>query len=192
MSAFGELQAQGGGWAETPGEKGVLKRVLRVSVSFLLVIALVGLFLHGVFIARGADEASSSVGEADVAVRQAFDATLEAERAGANVSGLILRLSEAGGILVEAEMALGNGNSSEAFSKAGQCVEIAESVKGDADVLKASALDGARTVFWMSLTFSVVGIAVFVVVLMLVWRWFKGGYVRKMLGMKPEVAHDEA
>jgi len=170
----------------------VLKRVLRASVSFLLVLALAGLFSHGVFVVCGADEASTSVGDADVAVRQAFNATLDAERAGANVSGLILRLNEAGRILTEAEIALGNGNSSEAASKAVQCIGIAESVKSDADVLKASALDGARTVFWMSLTFSVVGIAVFVVVLMLVWRWFKGGYVRKMLGMKPEVAHDEA
>jgi hypothetical protein len=170
----------------------VLKRVLRASVSFLLVIALVGLFSHGVFVVRGADEASSSVGKADVAVRQAFNATLEAERAGANVSGLILRLNEAGEILVEAEMALGNGNSSEAASKAGQCIGIAESVKGDADVLKASALDGARTVFWASLAFSVVGIAVLVAVLEFVWRRFKRGYVKKMLGLKPEVAHDEA
>ena len=170
----------------------MLKRVLRASVSFLLVLALAGLFSHGVFVVCGADEASTSVGDADVAVRQAFNATLDAERAGANVSGLILRLNEAGRILTEAEIALGNGNSSEAASKAVQCIGIAESVKSDADVLKASALDGARTVFWMSLTFSVVGIAVFVVVLMLVWRWFKGGYVRKMLGMKPEVAHDEA
>jgi len=170
----------------------VLKRVLRVSVSFLLVLVLAGLLSHGVFVVRGADEASSSVGEADVAVRQAFNATLDAERAGANVSGLILRLNEAGSVLAEAEMALGNGNSSEAAGKAGQCIGIAESVKGDADVLKASALDGARTVFWASLAFSVVGIAVFVVVLALVWRWFKGGYVRRMLGMKPEVAADEA
>jgi hypothetical protein len=170
----------------------VLKRVLRASVSFLLVLALVGLFSHGVFVVRGADEASSNVGEADVAVRQAFNATLDAERAGANVSGLIVRLNEAGGILTEAEIALGNGNSGEAASKAVQCIGIAESVKGDADVLKASALEKAQTVFWASLTFSVVGIVVFVVVLALVWRWFKGGYVRRMLGMKPEVAHDEA
>jgi len=169
-----------------------LKRVLRVSVSFLLVIALVGLFSHGVFVVCGADEASSSVGEADVAVRRAFNATLDAERAGANVSGLILRLNEAGGILAEAEMALGNGNSSEAFSKAVQCVGIAQSVKSEADVLKASALDGARTVFWTFLTFSVAGIVVFVVVLMLVWRWFKRGYVGKMLSMKPEVTTGEA
>jgi hypothetical protein len=170
----------------------VLKRVLRGSVSFLLVLVLAGLFSHGVFVVRGADEASSSVGEADVAVRQAFNATLDAERAGANVSGLILRLNEAGTILGEAEIALKDGNSSEAASKAVQCIGIAESVKGDADVLKASALDEARTVFWASLTFSVVSIAVFVVVLMLVWRWFKRGYVRRMLGMKPEVAADEA
>jgi hypothetical protein len=170
----------------------VLKRVLRGSVSFLLVLVLVGLFSHGVFVVRGADEASSSVGEADVAVRWAFNATLDAERAGANVSGLILRLNEAGEILTEAEMALGNGNSSEAAGKAGQCIGIAESVRSDADVLKASALDGARTVFWASLTFSVVGIVVFVVVLEFVWRRFKRGHVRKMLGMKPEVAADEA
>jgi hypothetical protein len=170
----------------------VLKRVLKVSVSFLLVLVLVGLFSHGVFVVRGADEASSSVGEADVAVRRAFNATLEAERAGANVSGLIVRLNEAGGILVEAEMALGNGNSSEAAGKAVQCIGIAQSVKSDADVLKASALDGARTVFWASLAFSVVDIVAFVVVLMLVWRWFKRGYVRRMLGMKPEVTTGEA
>jgi hypothetical protein len=170
----------------------VLKRVLRGSVSFLLVLVLAGLFSHGVLVVRGVDEASSSVGEADVAVRQAFNATLDAERAGANVSGLIVRLNEAGDALREAEIALGNGNSSEAASKAVQCIGIAESVKGDAVVLKASALDEARTVFWASLTFSVVSIAAFAVVLALVWRWFKGGYVRRMLGMKPEVAHDEA
>jgi hypothetical protein len=170
----------------------VLKRVLRGSVSFLLVLVLAGLFSHGVFVVRGADEASSSVGEADVAVRRAFNATLDAERAGANVSGLILRLNEAGTILGEAEIALGNGNSSEAAGKADQCVEIAESVKSDADVFKASALDKALTVFWASLTFSVVGIPVFVAVLEFVWRRFKRGHVEKMFGMKPEVAHDEA
>jgi hypothetical protein len=157
-----------------------------------LVLALVGLFSHGVFVVRGADEASSSVGEADVAVRQAFNATLDAERAGANVSGLILRLNKAGDALREAENALRDGNSSEAAGEAGQCIGIAESVRSDADVLKASALDEAQTVFWTSLTFSVVSIAAFAVILVLVWRWFKRRYTRKVLGMKPEVASNEA
>jgi hypothetical protein len=167
-----------------------LRRVFRASV--LLILALAGLLSRSVFVVRGANDASSGLGAADFAVRQAFNATLEAERAGANVTGLIVRLNEAGAVLVEAETALGDGNSSEASSKAGQCVEIAESVRSDADALKTSALNGARTVFWMYLTFSVGGIAVFVSVLALVWRRFKRGHVEKMLGMKPEVAHDEA
>ena len=171
---------------------GLLRRRPEGFAWLLLVLMVAGLLSFGPLCVRGTGDASASVGEADVAVRQAFNATLDAERAGANVSGLILRLNEAGGILVEAEMALGNGNSSEAASKAGQCIGIAESVKGDADVLKTSALDEAQTVFWTSLTFPVVGIAVFVAVLVLVWRRFKRGYVRKMLGLKPEVAHDEA
>jgi hypothetical protein len=175
-----------------PGEKGVLKRVLRVSVSFLLVLVLGGLFSRSVFVVRGTDDAVSSVGEADAAVRGAFNATLNAEKAAANVSGLILRLNEAGGLLDEAEVALANGNSTEASSKAGQCIGIAESVKSDADALKASALDQARTVFWTYLTFSVVSSAAFVVALALVWRRFKRGNIRKVLGMRPEVAVDEA
>jgi hypothetical protein len=158
----------------------------------LSVLTIAGLLSHGPLCVKGIGEASSSVGEAEVAVRQAFNATLEAERAGGNVSGLIVRLDEAGGLLDEAEIALRNGNSSEAADNASLCMGIAESVKSDADVLKASALDQAQTVFKMYLAFSVVGIAVFVVVLVLVWRWFKRGYVRKILGMKPEVARDEA
>jgi hypothetical protein len=158
----------------------------------LLVFTVTGLLSYGLPCAKGADGASESVGNADVAVRLAFSATLEAERAGANVSGLIVRLNEAGAVLVEAEIALGNGNSSEAFSKAGQCVKIADSVKNDADLLRVSASDKTQSVFWMYFTFSVGGIAVFVSVLALVWRRFKRGHVEKMLDMKPEVAHDEA
>ena len=171
---------------------GLFKRCLRASAWLLLILMVAGLLSYGSPCVKGADDASVGVGNADAAVRQAFNATLEAERAGANVSGLILRLNEAGTVLGEAEIALGKGNSSEATSEAGQCVGIAESVKSDADALKASALDEARTVFWAYLAFSVVGIAVCVVALALVWRRFKRGYVGRTLGMKPEVAHDEA
>jgi hypothetical protein len=150
-----------------------------------------GLLSFGPLCVRGTGDASASVGEADVAVRQAFNATLDAERAGANVSGLILRLNEAGTILGQAEIALSNGNSSEAASKAGQCVTIADGVKSDAVALKASALDGAQTTFWRYLAFSVVGVAVFVVVLAVVWRRFRRGYVGKVLGARPRVVSNE-
>jgi hypothetical protein len=151
-----------------------------------------GFLSKGPIHVRGADEASSSVAEADAAVRQAFNATLNAERAGANVSGLIFRLNEAGGILGKAEIALKDENSTEAASKAEECIGIAESVSTDADVLKTSALNEAKAGFQTSLVFPLAGVAVFVVDLLVVWSWFKSRYVRRMLGRKPEVAHDEA
>jgi len=170
----------------------VLKRVLKASLCFMLALVLAGLFLRSCFVVRGVDDAAASVADADVAVRRAFNATLDAERAGANVSGLLVRLNDAGVVLGEAEVALNNGNLSDAAGKAGTCISIAQSVVSDAGVLRASALDGARMVFWTYLAFSVVGIGVFVVVLAVVWRRFKRGYVGNVLGMKPEVKHNEA
>ena len=187
MSALKEWQDQESGWTKTPNLNGLSSRVAKASALLLLVFVVFGLVFWGRFCVRGADEAQSSVGDADVAVRQAFDAALEAERAGANVSGLLVRLNEAGTILGEAEIAVRNGNSSEAASKVEQCIGLAESVRNDADALKASALGEAQRVLWLSLAFSLVGIAVFVVVMVFVWRWFKRGYVRRMLGMRPEV-----
>jgi hypothetical protein len=168
----------------------MLKRFLRISVSFLLVLVLACLFSHGVAIIRGADEASPSVAEADVAVRRAFNATLDAERAGANVSGLIVKLDEAGGLLAEAENAYKVGNFSEAVSKAEECSMLADGVIGEALSLKTMALADAQTAFWQNLTFSCVGGAAFLVVLFLVWGWFKRVYAEKLLKMKPEVASD--
>jgi hypothetical protein len=170
----------------------MLKRVLKVSLCFLLVSVLTGLFLRGCFVVRGVDDAASSVANADAAVRQAFNATLNAERAGANVSDLLVRLNDAGAVLGEAEVALRNGNMSDAAGKASQCISMAQSVASDAGALRTWALDGARTWWWAYLTFSVVGISVFVVVLAVVWRRFKRGYVVNVLGMKPEVKSNEA
>jgi hypothetical protein len=168
----------------------VLKRVLRASVSFLLVLVLAGLFSHGVFVVRGVDGASSSVGEADVAVRRAFNATLDAERAGANVSGLILRLNEAGELLAEAEIADKIGRFSEAVSKAEQCSVLADGVMDEAITLKGEVLAGAQISFWQDLTVTIMGSAVFLVAMFFVWGWFKRAYAEKLLRMKPEVASD--
>jgi hypothetical protein len=168
------------------------QKILRVSVSFLLILALMDMFLHGVFVVRGQDYASWSVEEADLAVRQAFNATLDAERAGANVSDLILKLNEAGNALVEAEDSLKAGNSSAAINNASLCVGIADEVNSNAATLKVSASAEARTVSWEILTFSLVSIVVFCVALVLVWGWFKRRVAKRTLSMKPEVASDEA
>ena len=168
----------------------MLKRFLKGSVSFLLFLVLAGLLSRYVFVVRGADEASSSVEEADVAVRQAFDATLDAERAGADVSGLMAKLNEAGELLAEAENAYRIGNFSEAASKADQCYMLADGVIGEASSLKSSALADAQARFSSTLMFSIAGAVVFVTASVLIWVLFKPFYAKKLLKMKPEVSSD--
>jgi membrane protein implicated in regulation of membrane protease activity len=173
------------------GLRSFLRQFLAVALLVLAVLALLAFCVVRVPSVRG-DESSSSVGDAQCALKQAFTFVLDAESAGANVSGLILRLNEAGTILGEAEIALNNGNSSEAASEAGQCVSIADGVKNDAVALKASALDEARTTSRTYLTYSVTGVAVFVVVLAVAWHRFRRGYVGKALGARPEVVSGES
>lgn len=167
------------------------RRFLAVALLVLTVLALVAFCGARVPSVR-ADDGSSSLGDAEGALRQAFAVVLDAESAGANISGLILRLNEAGTVLGEAEIALGNGNSSEAANEAGQCVGIADGVKNDAVALKASTLDEARTTSRTYLAFSVAGVAVFAVVLSVVWRRFRRGYVGRELGARPEVVSSES
>jgi hypothetical protein len=136
------------------------------------------------------DEASLAIGEADSALRRAFEAVLEAERAGANVSDLIVKLDEAGGLLAEAENAYRVGNFSEAVSKADKCSMLADGVVGEALSLKSSALADAQKATLQTLTFSCVGGVAFLTVLFFVWGWFKRAYAEKLMRMKPEVASD--
>ena len=161
-------------------------------IGLLLIFAVAGMFLCGPLGFGAVHADSSSVADADAAVRSAFNAVLQAEKAGANVSGLLARLNDAGELLTEAEIASASGNLTDASAKAGQCVGIAQSVQSDATVLKASASKGADSLFWSYVTFSSVSGVVFVIVLALVWRRFRRGYVGNVLGMKPEVKSNEA
>jgi hypothetical protein len=156
-----------------------------------LVLVIVGLLAHASTYAKATDEGTFSIGDADAAIRLAFNATLNAETAGANVSGLIVRLNEAGDLLTDAEIANSTGNLTEAESLAGQCIGIAESVTDAAKTLQSSTLAEAGSVFKDSLAFSLVSIGMFVFVLMLFWRRFRRDYVTRMLRTKPEVESDE-
>jgi hypothetical protein len=134
----------------------------------------------------GAEEASVAVADADGALRGAFGAVLDAERAGANVSGLIGRMNEAGVALTGARVALAAGNYSDAVSRAGECRGLADGVVLDAGVLKNDAAAQA-SLWWVTVLLGVTGSVVFVVILFLVWRRFKRYYADRLLGSRPEV-----
>ncbi len=138
----------------------------------------------------GSDEASVAIGEADNALRRAFNAVWELESIGANVSGLMVKLNEAGALLAAAENAYRMGNFSDAFSRAEGCSMLAEGVLAEASSLKSSALADAEARFSHTLMFSIAGAVVFVVFLVLVWVVFAQYYGRRLLRMKPEVTCD--
>jgi hypothetical protein len=157
----------------------------------VLAVALLASFVLSVpkTFAVGSDEAGLAVSDADDALRGAFVHVSDAEGAGANVSGLMGGLNEAGDALAGARAALEMENYSDAVSRADLCESLVSGVVGDAGVLKADAL-ATKSSWWITVSFSVVGSVVFVVVLFFVWGWFKRVYAEKLLKMKPEVASD--
>jgi len=135
--------------------------------------------------ASGPEEASGAVADAERSLRDAFRVVSDAEAFGANVSGLLDRLNEAGGALTSAGVALAEGNYSGAVGWAGTCRALSEDVSGDADVLKSDAVARAAG-WWLTVSFSAVGAGVFVAALFLVWRWFRRTYEGKLLESRPE------
>ncbi len=139
------------------------------------------------------DDGLVSVERAEKAVSSAFDIVSEAEVAGGNVSSLILRLNDAVGLLSEARVRLADGGSGDSVAGfAGQCIEIANSVRYEASTLRASALSQRDFVFKLSVVGSVVAVSFFLCFMFLFWRWFEGYYSRRVLGLRPEVVVDES
>jgi hypothetical protein len=161
---------------------------MRWWVNVFAVLAIVFLVFGVPFgLAVGFEEASVAVSDADGALRGTFVAVLDAESSGANVSGLMGRLNEAGVALTGARVALAAGNYSDAVGRAGECRGLADSVALEAGVLNNDAAAQASR-WWVTVLLSVTGSVVFVVVLSLVWRRFKRYYADRLLGSKPEVA----
>jgi hypothetical protein len=143
------------------------------------------------FNAVASDEASLVISEANNKLKMAFEAVLDAEKAGANVSDLIIQLNSAGVLLAEAENAYRVGVFSEAVSKAEECSMLADGVMGEALQLRDSAIVNAQTVFWHNLMFSIFEGAAFLFVIFFVWSWFRRVYVKRIVNMKPEVVSDD-
>ena len=128
--------------------------------------------------------------ETEDAVGLAFRAVSEAEAAGANVSSLLLRLNEAAGLLSRAEMLYDLGDHEAALAAANRSLTIAKSVRDDALILRRLADEEKSRAFQFSLAFSILGSAAFLISHFLVWRRFRGFYIRRIMDLKPEVVSD--
>jgi len=167
------------------------------NASKLLVLLIVLAFSASIFTteilaSNSENTATTSIERAENALASAYQAVLETEQVGANVSGLLAQLNEAGEFLVEAQVAFRLGDFDEAVISANNCSEIGESVKDEADELRVKAY-GSRTMgFWLTTTGSLVGVIAVGFGSFWGWRVFKRRYYKRVLRMKPEVAKDES
>ena len=141
----------------------------------------------GHYVFAQSDQTASKLQAANNAVEQAFNAVWDAEKAGANVTGLLVQLNDAAGILAQAENSYRTGDSNTAAVQADSVLPIAQEVTIAAQDAKQTALVSGQNAFWSLIAFTVIGSFVFVLVLFLVWRWFKRSYIKSLSEVKPEV-----
>jgi len=137
--------------------------------------------------ATNGDAVPLEVAEAEEALVSAYDVVLEAEESGANVSGLLDKLTVGGEYLAEAYVWVRLGNSENTNRLAGLCHDVAEDVQSDAVELRDETKGS-----WMSETVvvmlgSVVGVILVVGLCFVGWRVFRRHYRKTVLGLRPEV-----
>jgi len=136
-------------------------------------------------------EARGLISQAEHDLISAYAAVAAAKDAGANVSALIVRLDEAGGLLARASGLLGVGDYGNASLLAVQCSFTVLGVVDAAETLKVEAEARSRDSFFMSAAVSSVGLSVLFVLSLLGWNFFKKRFFRQVLDMKPEVGGAE-
>ncbi len=144
-------------------------------------------FLNEHYVFAQTDQTASKLQAANTAIDGAFNAVLDAEKAGANVTGLLAQLNVAEGELAQAENSYRTGDSSTAAAQAASVLPIAQEVTTAAQEAKQTALVSGQNAFWSTIALTVIGAFVFVLVLFLVWRWFKRTYIKGLSEAKPEV-----
>ena len=138
-----------------------------------------------------ADQATLKIQTANAAVNQAFNAVLDAEKAGANVDTLLNQLNHAATLLANAENAYRAGNFSASISNSDAALPIAKEVFLAAQNQKQATLALNETWFWFNLFSTVLFSAILVLVLLIIWRWLKRSYIKRIYESKPEVVTHE-
>ena len=142
--------------------------------------------------ATGESSAASDVAMAEADVVSAYEAVLEAEQVGADVSALLVRLNDASESLAEAEVAYRLGDFNESVRLADLCSAISEEVKSEAGELRLQAYGAWYFDMWLKIAGSLVGVVVVGLGGFWAWRVFKRRYYRRVLKMKPEVVSGES
>jgi hypothetical protein len=162
-----------------------------LTIATILLVA-AAFFNDSQWVNAQTDPASGKLQAANEAVDQAFNAISDAEKVGANVTDLLVMMNAVQSLLAQAENAFRTGDSNSADNLVDSVFPLAQNVIATAQEAKQDTLNSNQTNIISTIVLTVVGIIVFVLVLLFVWRLFKQNYINKILKTKPEVVPDEA
>ena len=149
---------------------------------------MLSLFAISVFGQADETTATMAISKAENGLASAYEAVLEAENVEANVSGLLVRLNEAGSFLADAEMCYRIENFSGAVYFAGLASVSLSGLEGEAvELANFAGVDRGQKLSW-TVAGSFFGVFLVVFAGFLGWGFVRERYVRKVLKMKPEVS----
>jgi len=165
---------------------------LRVIVVLFVLFAFASsVFVLGTMALDVEDAALSAIKSAELAVDLAYDAVLEAEGAGADVSSLLDELNEGAEALSEAHMSERAGNFDDVTYFANLCCDLVEGIEAEANMLRdAAVVERTQRLFLTSLSSAVAAVCILFGGFF-GWRFFKSRYYQRVLKTKPEVASNE-
>ena len=163
-------------------------KLLTCSVFLLLLLQVTTTLVSAV----DEEAVNLELADAEEALVSAYDAVLEAEESGANVSSLLVRLNVGGGYLTEAYVWYRLGALEDASSLAVLSSEIVGDVESEAVELRDEVERLGEAGFVAKIYSSAIGVVVVVVLGFVVWRVFRNRYNRKLLALRPEVVSDES
>ena len=172
-------------------ENPIIKKATTILTFTLLILIAGACFYHQPFVSAQTDQATAKLQAANNAINQAFNSVLDAEKAGANVTGLLNQLNDAANLLSNAENAYRTGNFDVATNNADIILLVTQQVTVSSQSNKENALNSAHTMFWTNSALTVIAAIVLVVVLLLLWRRTKHSYIKSIYEAKPEVVTDE-
>ena len=119
------------------------------------------------------EDAEIAIQSAESTVLNCYKAVFEAEKAGANISGLLKVLNEASWLLSRAKVAYNNGDFNSAYEYATNCSQMLDGLISEADSLKLEAENARRMDFLVNYVGSSVGAIAIAVGGYAFWFFFK-------------------
>ena len=163
-----------------------------VAVLFVLFAFVSSVFVFGTLALDVEEVALSTIASAELAVDVAYEAVLEAEGVGANVSGLLVELSDGVEALSRAYMSSRVGDFDDAVYFADLCSDLVEGVEAEANELRDVAVVDRNQRLLLTAFGSVFAVVGVFCGGFFGWRFFKRRYHGRVLKLKPEVASNES